>query len=472
MTSQFEPEQIHTSHTNTTFVVLIASVAALGGFLFGFDTAVINGTVIPLQNFFQATPVQIGLAVSLALLGSAVGAFFAGPIADRYGRAKAMIVASIMFTISAIGSGIPFNLVTFIFWRLLGGLAVGAASVIAPAYIAEISPAHLRGRLGSLQQLAIVTGIFIALLSNYVIDTAAGGSAENPFLFGITAWRWMFWIEIIPAVLYGIGALRIPESPRYLVAQGRYDEAAQVFEKVEGGNVRAKIDEIRKTIQGETKAKLSDLTSRRGGLLPIVWIGMGLSIFQQFVGINVIFYYSSVLWRSVGFGEADSLLITVITGVTNIVTTLVAIAFVDKFGRKPLLLLGSIGMVLTLGTMAVLFGNAPLDASGQPTLTGSAGVMALLAANLYVFCFGFSWGPVVWVMLGEMFNNRIRGIALAVAASVQWVANFIVSTTFPPLLSEFGLGAAYGLYTTAAAISFFFVWFLIRETKGMELEQM
>ncbi|MEL7039670.1 MAG: sugar porter family MFS transporter, partial [Cyanobacteria bacterium J06592_8] len=458
-------------HSNTTFVVLIASVAALGGFLFGFDTAVINGAVIPLQNFFQATPVQVGLAVSLALLGSAVGAFFAGPIADRYGRAKAMIVASIMFTISAIGSGIPINLLTFIFWRVLGGLAVGVASVIAPAYIAEISPAHLRGRLGSLQQLAIVIGIFIALLSNYVIDTIAG-SAENPFLFGITAWRWMFWMEIIPAVLYGIGALKIPESPRYLVAQGRYDEAARVLEQVEGGNVRAKIGEIRKTIQGETKAKLSDLMSRRGGLLPIVWIGMGLSIFQQFVGINVIFYYSSVLWRAVGFGESQSLLITVITGVTNIITTLIAIAFVDKFGRKPLLLLGSIGMVLTLGTMAVLFGNAPLDASGQPTLTGSAGVIALLAANLYVFCFGFSWGPIVWVMLGEMFNNRIRGIALAVAASVQWIANFVVSATFPPLLSEFGLGAAYGLYTTAAAISFFFVWFLIRETKGIELEQM
>ena len=466
-----QPENIVPSNPNTTFVILIAGVAALGGFLFGFDTAVINGAVIALQNFFNATPLQIGLAVSLALLGSAVGAFFAGSIADRYGRAKAMIVASLMFTLSAIGSGVPLNLWVFIGWRLLGGLAVGAASVIAPAYIAEISPAHLRGRLGSLQQLAIVTGIFMALLTNFLI-VSFSGSADNPFLFGLDAWRWMFWAEILPAVLYGVGALKIPESPRYLVAQGQEAEAETVLEKVIGGDVQAKIAEIRSTIRREHRSQLSDLISRRGGLIPIVWVGIGLSIFQQFVGINVIFYYSSVLWRSVGFTEADSLSVTVITGVTNIITTLVAIAFVDKFGRKPLLLLGSVGMTITLGTMAVLFSNATVNASGEPTLVGLAGVAALIAANLYVFCYGFSWGPIVWVMLGEMFNNQIRGIALAVAASVQWVANFMISTTFPPLLSQFGLGTAYGLYTTAAAISFFFVWFFIRETKGLELEQM
>lgn len=185
----------------------------------------------------------------------------------------------------------------------------------------------------------------------------------------------------------------------------------------------------------------------------------------------MIFYYSNVLWQAVGFSEKDSLWITVITSVTNIVTTLVAIAFVDKIGRKPLLILGSIGMTLTLGTLATVFGNATLDAAGNPTLTGSSGIIALLAANLYVFCFGFSWGPVVWVLLGEMFNNRIRGAALSVAAAAQWIANFAVSTTFPPL-KDVGLGFAYGLYTTAAAISLFFVWFLVKETRGKELEQM
>ncbi|MCC5654636.1 sugar porter family MFS transporter [Nostoc sp. XA013] len=457
--------------SNTFYVVLIAGAAALGGFLFGFDTAVINGAVGALSNAFNANSVLTGLAVSLALLGSAIGAFYAGKIADRYGRVKAMVAASVLFTISAIGSGIAFGIWDFIFWRVLGGIAVGAASVIAPAYIAECSPTHLRGRLGSLQQLAIVVGIFIALLCDYFIAVSAG-SAEAPFLFNIPAWRWMFWTEIPPAVLYGMSALMIPESPRYLVAQGREPEAANVLTKILGGDVLAKIEEIRHTVLREREPSFSDLLSRNGGLLRIVWIGIGLSVLQQFVGINVIFYYSSVLWRAVGFSEQGSLTITVITGAVNIITTLIAIAFVDKFGRKPLLIIGSIGMTFTLGTMAYIFGNAPLDAAGNPNLTGSAGTIALIAANLYVFCFGFSWGPVVWVLLGEMFNNKIRAAALSIAAAMQWVANFLVSTTFPPILQYFGLGSAYGLYTIAAATSFFFILFFIKETKGIELEDM
>ena len=456
---------------NTYYVILIAGAAALGGFLFGFDTAVVNGAVLALAKSFHTTSWVTGLAVSLALLGSAVGAFFAGQIADRYGRVKAMVVASVLFTISAIGSGLAVTIWDFIFWRLLGGIAIGTASVIAPAYIAECSPSHLRGRLGSLQQLAIVVGIFIALLSDYFIAVSAG-SAEAPFLFGITAWRWMFWTAVPPAIFYGMAALTIPESPRYLVAQGREPEAANVLTKILGGNVLEKIEEIRQTVLREREPKFSDLLSRSGGLLPIVWVGIGLSVLQQFVGINVIFYYSSVLWRAVGFSEKNSLTITVITGAVNIVTTLIAIAFVDKFGRKPLLVLGSLGMTVTLGTMAAIFGTAPVDATGNPALSGNAGVMALFAANLYVFCFGFSWGPVTWVLLGEMFNNKIRGAALSVAASMQWIANFIISTTFPPILQYFGLGSAYGLYTTAAAISLFFVLFFIKETKGMELEDM
>lgn len=454
---------------STSYVLMLAVVAAIGGFLFGFDTAVINGAVGALGRAYQASSVLVGLAVSSALLGSAVGAFFAGQLADRYGRVKTMIVAAGLFFISAIGSGIAFTIWDFMIWRLVGGVAVGAASVIAPAYIAEVSPAHLRGRLGSLQQLAIVTGIFVALLCDYFIAVGAG-SAEAPFWFGVPAWRWMFWTEIPPAIAYAVGALRIPESPRYLVAQGREAEAASVLAKVVGGDVQAKVQEIRQTVIRERKPQLSDLMGRHG-LLQIVWVGLGLSVLQQLVGINVIFYYSSVLWQAVGFSEQNSLWITVITSVTNIVTTLVAIAFVDKFGRKPLLILGSIGMTLTLGTLASVFGSAPLDAAGNPALTGNSGIIALLAANLYVFCFGFSWGPVVWVMLGEMFNNRIRGAALSVAAAAQWVANFAVSTTFPPL-KDVGLGFAYGLYTIAAAISLFFVLLLIKETKGKELEEM
>ena len=454
---------------STSYALMLALVAAIGGFLFGYDTAVINGAVAALGSAFHASSVATGLAVSSALLGSAVGAFFSGQLADRFGRIKVMVAAAVLFVISGIGSGFASGIPDFMFWRLIGGMAIGAASVIAPAYIAEVSPAHLRGRLGSLQQLAIVIGIFAALLSDYFIAVQAG-SAEAPLWAGIPAWRWMFLTEVPPAILYGIGALMIPESPRYLVARGRDREAASILTRLVGGNVEAKVAEIRQTVMRERKPRLSDLMGR-SGLLPIVWIGIGLSILQQFVGINVIFYYSSVLWRAVGFSEKDSLSITVITSIVNIVTTLIAIAFVDKFGRKPLLVLGSIGMTITLGTLAVVFGHAPLDAAGNPTLHGSAGITALIAANAYVFCFGFSWGPIVWVLLGEMFNNKIRGAALSVAAAAQWIANFVVSTTFPPL-KDIGLGVAYGLYTIAAAISLFFVLLLIKETRGRELEDM
>jgi sugar porter (SP) family MFS transporter len=455
---------------NVGYVVLIAAAAATGGFLFGFDTAVINGAVLALMDEFNASSLAIGLSVSLALLGSAAGAFIVGPLADRIGRIRCMVIASILFTVSAIGSGLPLSIYDFIFWRVLGGIGVGAASVIAPAYIAECSPAEMRGRLGSLQQLAIVIGIFAALLGNYGI-VALAGSADQPFWFGFEAWRWMFWSEIPPAIMYGIFALVIPESPRYLVAQGRHAEARTVLARIVGPSASAKVEEIAHTVRREHKPTFADLRGR-WGLLPIVWIGMGLSLFQQFVGINVIFYYSSTLWRIVGFTESNALLITMITGLTNIITTLVAMAFIDKFGRKPLLLLGSAGMVLTLGTMAWVFGSSPVNAEGFPVLSTNTGTVALLAANIYVFCFGFSWGPVVWVLLGEMFNNKIRASALALGAGVQWIANFVVSTTFPPIAFNLGVGFAYGLYTGFAVLSFIFVLRFVKETKGVELEDM
>lgn len=455
---------------STVYLVLIAGTAAMGGFLFGFDTAVINGAVLALQSTFQATSWVIGLSVSLALLGSAAGAFAVGPLSNRVGRTRCMVGASVLFTLSAIGSGLPFTIWDFIFWRVLGGIGVGAASVIAPAYIAEVSPAHLRGRLGSLQQLAIVTGIFVSLLSNYFIARFAG-SASAPFLFGVAAWKWMFWMETIPAVLYGVAALAIPESPRYLVSRQLDKEAKVVLDKVLGGDTDAKIMEIRESLKSEIPPRLGDIRGR-WGLLPIVWIGIGLSAFQQFVGINVIFYYGTVLWQAVGFTESHSMALNVVTGLTNILTTLVAIATVDRFGRRPLLLFGSVGMMLTLTTMAVCFGQAPLDAAGAPMLQGAGAWSALIAANLYIFFFGCSWGPVVWVLLGEIFNNRIRAAALAVAASAQWLANFAVSTTFPPMSKGLGLGVSYSIYAAFAALSFFFVFRWVKETKGRELESM
>ncbi|MDB4969030.1 MAG: glcP [Myxococcales bacterium] len=451
-------------------VVVVSAIAAIGGFLFGFDTAVINGAVGALQKQFHASELAIGLTVSSALMGSALGAFFAGRLADRYGRARTMSITALLFIITGFLSGAAFTLWDLFVWRLGGGVAIGMASVIAPAYIAEIAPAHLRGRLGSLQQLAIVTGIFAALLGDFAIARHAGSSSAPAWL-GLPAWRWMFWTELLPAFIYGMGAFFIPESPRYLVARGRDVDALAVLHTIEGTHAEAKLVEIRLTVTTEYVPVLGDLRAPRGGLLPIVWVGIALSVFQQLVGINVIFYYSSVLWQAVGFSEHDALAITVITSITNIVTTLLAIATIDRFGRRPLLLAGSVGMTLTLATMAVVFARAGTDPAGNPMLTGHSGTVALVAANLYVFCFGFSWGPVVWVLLGEMFNNRIRAVALSVAASAQWIANFFVSATFP-LLQRAGLGIAYGIYAAAALASLVFVLRKVKETRGKELEQM
>ena len=452
------------------YVVLIAVAAALGGFLFGYDTAVVNGTVGALERHFKADPGRLGFAVASALLGSAVGALIAGRVADRWGRIPAMKLTALLFAASSIGSGIAESLLTFSTWRFLGGIAVGAASVIAPAYIAEVAPARIRGRLGSLQQLAIVTGIFLALGVNDIIAHTAG-SPDAPFWFGIPAWRWMFYVEVLPAVVYGLAAFFLPESPRFLVKSGRAPQAANVLMKIGDPDVSDRIREIQQTIGSERPSRLADLRAPKGGLLPIVWVGIGLSVFQQFVGINVIFYYSTALWHSVGFTESDSMRISTITGIINIVTTLIAIAFVDRFGRRPLLIAGSIGMTLTLGAMAWLFAHAGVDTNGAPVLAGTSGTAALVAANLYVFAFGFSWGPIVWVLLGEMFNNRIRGAALALAAAAQWIANWLVTLTFPGL-SKAGLGFAYGLYTAAAALSLVFVARFVRETKGRTLEEM
>jgi MFS transporter, SP family, sugar:H+ symporter len=281
----------------------------------------------------------------------------------------------------------------------------------------------------------------------------------------------MFLAMALPAILYGALAFTIPESPRYLVAKFRIPEARSVLTMLLGEkNLEITISRIQDSLKSDTPPSWRDLRKPTGGIYGIVWVGLGLSVFQQFVGINVIFYYSNVLWEAVGFGESEAFVITVITSITNIVTTLIAIALIDRIGRKPLLLIGSTGMAVTLGTMAIIFGTAG-QVDGKPVLGDVAGPVALVAANLFVVAFGMSWGPVVWVLLGEMFPNRIRAIALSVAAAAQWIANFLVSTTFPPL-KDVSLGLAYGIYTVAALLSLLFVFLLVRETRGKELEHM
>jgi len=450
-------------------VVRIASVAALGGLLFGYDSAVINGAVASIEKHFGVSSASLGVAVASALLGAAAGAMTAGRLADKIGRISVMKIAAVLFFISAIGTAVAGSVWLIVLFRIVGGVGVGVASVIAPAYIAETSPARIRGRLGSLQQLAIVSGIFVSLAIDYLLAHLAGG-ADKPLWFGLEAWRWMFLMMAVPAVIYGLLTFTIPESPRYLVARHRIPEARKVLTMLLGEkNLDITIDRIQSTLSGETKPSWRDLRKPTGGVYSIVWVGLGLSVFQQFVGINVIFYYSNVLWEAVGFDESKAFLITVITSIVNIATTLVAIALIDKVGRKPLLLIGSAGMGITLATMAFIFGTAP-QVDGNPQLSGAAGPIALVAANLFVVAFGMSWGPVVWVLLGEMFPNRIRAAALGLAAAAQWTANFLITWSFPQLRGMLGL--AYGFYALCAILSFVFVWIWVHETKGIALEDM
>ena len=450
-------------------VIQLSATAALGGFLFGFDSAIVNGAVEAVAREFNANSFQKGFAVSAALLGAALGAWFAGRIADRLGRPRAMQLAGVVFLLSAIFTAIPFGLWDFTFWRFVGGVGTGLASVIAPMYIAEVAPAHLRGRLGSLQQMAIVLGIFAATLTGYVFAQIAGSASDA--LWGLTAWQWMFLSGALPSALYVWMATLIPNSPRWLVMVGRESEAPAVIRDIDPTvDPDLEIEAIRESL-GARQGTLRDLLGPFLGLRKIVWIGIAASVLQQFVGINVIFYYSSTLWQSVGFGESQSLLISVISSTTNIVATIVAISLIDRVGRKPLLMAGSIGMSTGLLTLAIIFANAGVDANGNPALEGLEGPIALVAANVFVFFFGLSWGPVVWVLLGEMFPNSIRAVALSVAAAAQWIANFIVSTTFPAL-AAIGLGVAYGLYASFAIISIFFVARVLQETKGRTLESM
>ena len=463
--SAFEDDDFHAGGR----AVRIASVAALGGLLFGYDSAVINGAVQAIQDDFGINNASLGFAVASALLGAAAGAMTAGRIADRLGRLSVMRIAALFFLVSAIGTALAPNVWVVVLFRIVGGIGVGIASVIAPAYIAETSPPRIRGRLGSLQQLAIVSGIFLSLAIDYVLAHIAGGSREQLWL-GLEAWRWMFLLMAVPAIMYGLLAFTIPESPRYLVATYRIPEARKVLSMLLGEkNLEITITRIQETLKAEKPPSWRDLRKPTGGLYGIVWVGVGLSVFQQFVGINVIFYYSNVLWEAVGFKESSSFTITVITSIVNILTTLVAIALIDKVGRKPLLLIGSTGMAITLATMAIIFQSAQLI-DGKPHLGDVAGPIALVAANLFVVAFGMSWGPVVWVLLGEMFPNRIRAAALGLAAAAQWAANWAITVSFPQLRDV--LGVAYGFYALCAVLSFIFVWRWVEETKGKTLEDM
>ncbi|WP_203322799.1 sugar porter family MFS transporter [Pseudoxanthomonas beigongshangi] len=465
--------QALTENENTRLIVLISVVATIGGFLFGFDSGVINGTVDGLQQAFGSSKAGLGFEVASMLLGCAIGAFFAGRLADRWGRRSVLIISAALFLLSAIGAGAAHSSLVFVAARVLGGFAVGAASVISPAYIAEVAPARYRGRLATVQQIAIISGLFAAFLSNYLLARAAGAST-GALWGGQSAWRWMFWMQAFPSLLFLVLLLTIPESPRYLVVKRRKDEAMRVLTRLFGaGEARVKLAEIDASLsEDHHRPRLSDLKNKATGRIrPIVWVGIGLATFQQLVGINVVFYYGAVLWQAVGFSENDALLINVLSGALSIGACLVTVLLIDRIGRKPLLWIGSAGMAASLALVVWAFASGSL-VDGHLQLPGGMGTLALVAANLYVVFFNLSWGPVMWVMLGEMFPNQIRGSALAVAGAAQWTSNFAITVTFPILLAAIGLAATYGIYLAAAVISVFFVLKYVHETKGKELEQM
>ena len=452
---------------------MISLVATIGGFLFGFDSGVINGTVDGLQAAFNSTSVGTGFNVASMLLGCAFGAFFAGALADRYGRRWVMQLSAVFFLVSAWGSGVATGSFEFVIYRVIGGIAVGAASVMSPAYISEVALARYRGRLSSMQQIAIIAGLFVAFLSNYALAKFAGTSTQMLWL-GYEAWRWMFWVEVIPAALFFVALFFIPESPRFLIAKGRKEQGLAVLKTLYGNaHAQAKVLEIEASLANDHQPRFADLLDpSTGKIRTIVWVGIGLASFQQLVGINVVFYYGAVLWQAVGFSESDALLTNVLSGALSIGACLAAIFLIDRVGRKPLLWIGSLGMAVTLAMVAGAFSTGSLDAAGKLQLSSSMGTTALIAANVYVMFFNFSWGPVMWVMLGEMFPNQMRGSALAIAGLVQWLSNFLITMTFPVMLTGIGLAAAYGLYACSAALSVWFVLRFVQETKGRELEQM
>lgn len=452
---------------NKSYLFGITLVATLGGLLFGYDTAVISGAEKSIEAYL-IKPLGLsslihGATVSSALIGCIIGGFLSGLFSNRLGRRRTLLFASVLFFVSALGSGYPETLfftqgepslgllLMFNFYRVIGGIGVGLASAVSPMYISEIAPANIRGRLVSFNQFTIIFGMLVVYFVNWGI--ANGQSIE---WINAVGWRYMFASEAIPAALFGILLLLVPETPRFLVLSDRNEQAMSVLNRIYSDKLKTQ------TIFSEIKQSIGQTTDRAKLFSygkTVIIIGILLSVFQQFVGINVALYYAPRIFESMGAAKDASMLQTIVMGFVNVIFTVVAILSVDKWGRKPLLITGSIGMAIGMFAISALAFNNVIS------------IATLIFIIIYTASFMMSWGPICWVLISEIFPNRIRGQAVAVAVAFQWFANYLISSTYPAMM-EFSSGMTYGFYGLMAVISALFVWKMVPETKGKSLEEM
>ncbi len=435
---------------NFRYLLTISLVTALGGLLFGFDISVISGTIPFIQEVFDLNETMKGWVVSSALIGCIIGASFSGRLGDKFGRKKVLLVTSVLFAVSAIGSGVANSIPTFVMYRILGGLAVGGASVLAPIYIAEVSPAHLRGRMVSINQLTIVIGISLAYYSNWFL-----------LEIGENAWRWMFAAEVVPSLLFFFALFIVPESPRWLVARNRENEAKQVLTKVAGTEfARFELSEIKASLVGnEKRGTLKQLFKKKYSF--ILFLGIFLAVFQQWSGINVIFFYAPDIFAKANLGIDAALFQTTLIGLMNIAFTILAMRVIDKMGRKLLMLIGAAGMAVCYLVIGFLFS------------TGRTEDWLLLTFIIITPAFfAFGLGPTVWVVLSEIFPNKIRGAAMSAATFSLWVACYLLTLTFPVFVELFNASNTFWLYAVICIIGFLVIFKYLPETKGISLEKL
>ena len=450
---------------NLGYVWLISSVAAMGGLLFGWDWVVIGGAKPFFQRYFELTSeTQIGWANSCALIGCLVGSLMAGAMSDKFGRKRLLILAALLFAVTSLGNALASNFTIFIAWRILGGVGIGLASGLSPMYISEVAPAQMRGKLVSINQLTIVVGILFAQYLNWFIVRDLPQGATDEFIktswFGQSAWRWMFGLTAVPSVLFLLGMFLVPESPRWLAKNGKTDKAKAILVKIGGrAYANAAVSEINSTLSKEEiqRVRFADLLEPK--LRKVLLLGVVLAVFQQWCGINVIFNYAEEIFKAAGYDISSVLSNIAWTGSVNLAFTFIALGTVDRLGRRPLMLFGAAGLALIYAAMGYCYANA---VHGLPVL------LLVLSA---IGCYAMSLAPVTWVVISEIFPNRIRGAAMSVAVSALWIACFILTFTFPILNAKLGSSGTFWLYGAICVLGLVFIFFKLPETKNKSLEQ-